>query len=115
MVDFINVSDTTPRVAYTAAPGQTGFAIPFVFFDEADLRVYVDDVLQVLSTDYITSGAEDEDGGTVTFSDALVGGESVVISRNLALELETHIPTSGQLDIAAINRQFSLFMALMHK
>jgi hypothetical protein len=113
--DWLDISDETPRRAYTATPGQTVFTFPFVFFDEADLQVYVDAVLLTLSADYATSGAQDEDGGAVTLVTPLTGGESVVITRVLAYELTTHIPTSGELDTPAINLQFSRFTAMLQQ
>lgn len=115
MTDWLDVSDDTPRVAYTATAAQTVFAVPFVFFDESDLQVYVDDVLKTLSTDYVTSGAGEEAGGSVTFNSGLVGSESVVITRVLALELTTHVPPSGPLDVAGLNLQFSRFVAMLQQ
>ena len=32
----LQISDTTPRVQYTATSGQTSFAVNFEFFDVAD-------------------------------------------------------------------------------
>lgn len=107
-VEWLDVSSTTPRIAYVATAAQTVFVVPFAFLSEDHLEIYVDDVLQVLSTDYVTSGEEDDAGGSVTLNDALVGGESVVIARVVAYELVTHIPTTGPLDVPAINLQFSL-------
>jgi len=112
---WLNVSDVTPRIAYTASPGQAAFTVPFVFYDEADLRVYVDNVLQVLSTDYATSGALDEDGGSITLVAALAGGESVIILLSLTYEVTTHIPPSGPLDIASINLQFSKVVSMLQQ
>ena len=115
MPDWLDVSDTTPRIAYTASPGQTVFTVPFAFLDETHLQVYVDDVLQALSTDYVTSGEEDPGGGDVTFNVALAGGESVVIQRTVDVELTTHIPITGPLDVPAINLQFSLFVMMLQQ
>ena len=35
----ITISDTEPRVQYTATAGQVSFSVPFEFFDNADLVV----------------------------------------------------------------------------
>lgn len=115
MSDWLDVSDTTPRIAYTATLNQTAFTVPFVFFDETDLQVYVNDELQTLSTDYVTSGVMDEDGGTVTFNTGLAASDSVVIARVLAYELTTHIPTAGDLDVAAMNLQNSRLVAMLQQ
>ena len=36
----IIISDTEPRVQYTATSGQVSFTVPFEFFANADLKVY---------------------------------------------------------------------------
>ena len=36
----IIISDTEPRVQYTATAGQTSFTVGFEFFDNADLKVF---------------------------------------------------------------------------
>jgi hypothetical protein len=115
MSDWLDVSDVTPHIAYTATSGQTVFVVPFVFFDETHLAVYINDVLKTLSTHYATSGAEDEDGGTITLVTGATLNDSVVIERIVPYELTTHIPTSGDLDIPAINLQFSLFMMMLQQ
>lgn len=115
MTDWIDVSDTTPRIAYTATSGQTVFTVPFVFFDEADLVVTINDVTKTLSTHYTTSGTEDPDGGSITLVTGATAGDSVVIERVLAYELTSHIPASGPLDIPSINLQFSKFVAMLQQ
>lgn len=114
-VEYLDVSDTTPRIAYTATASQTVFAVPFVFQDEDHLKVYVNDVLKTLSTHYTTSGEENESGGAVTLVTGATISDSVVIERVLPYQLDTHIPTSGDLDIAAINLQFSLFTMMLQQ
>jgi hypothetical protein len=110
---WLDVSSTATRIAYTATAGQTVFAVPFEFLDEDHLSVTVNDVAQTLSTDYSTSGAGDEGGGSITFNDGLQAGDSVVIALAVPYELGTHIPPSGDLDIGAINLQFSLFVMML--
>jgi hypothetical protein len=114
-VEWLDVSDITPRIAYTATAGQTVFPVPFPFLDETHLKVYVNGVLKTLSTHYATSGEEDEDGGTVTLVTSSSLNDSIVIERDLAYELRTHIPTAGNLDVPAINLQFSLFVMMLQQ
>lgn len=111
--EWLDVSDDTPRRAYVATAGQVSFTFPFQFFEESDLVVYVNDVLKTLSTDYVTSGAEEDTGGSVTFNVAMAGGESVVITSTLDYELTSHFPPSGPLDIPALNLQFSRLVAMI--
>ena len=58
MADWLDVSDITPRIAYTATAAQTAFVVPFVFFEDEDLLVYQNTTLLTLATHYTVSGAE---------------------------------------------------------
>jgi hypothetical protein len=110
--EWIDVSDVTPRIAYTATASQTLFTVPFVFFEDEDLLVYQNTVLLTLATHYTVSGAEDEDGGTVTLLTGATAGDDVMIVRDVAIVQTTHIAPSGPLDIAAVNVQFSKLIAI---
>lgn len=113
--EWLNVSDTRPRIAYTVgATPQSLFAIPFIFFENGDINVYVDGVKKTLSTHYTLSGAFNEFGGAMTLLSP-VSNAKVVIARNITIELQTHIPTFGPLDIPAINIQFSRFVAIQQE
>lgn len=114
-VEWLDVSETTPRIAYTATAGQTVFPVPFAFLDETHLEVYVNGTLKTLSTHYSTSGEEDADGGFVTLVTASTLNDSVIIARVLQINLDTHIPSSGDLDIPAINLQFTLFVMMLQQ
>lgn len=114
MTDWLDVSDTTPRIAYTATSGQTTFAIPFVFHDADHILVYDNDSL-VAAADYEISGEDDEDGGSLVFDTGRTAGHSIVIVRDLPYELTTHVPLSGALDIPAVNLQFSLFVMMLQQ
>jgi hypothetical protein len=115
MVDFIDVSATDPRIYYTVGgTPQTDFDVPFVFFEDEDLLVYVDGVLKTLTTHYTVTGAEEEEGGTVTFVTAQ-SNVDVAIVRDIVIELDTHIPSFGPLDIGGINVQFSRFIAILQE
>ena len=103
----INISDNSPRVSYTVAQGQTqtSFAVTFIFFDDADLNVYVDGVLKTLASDYTVTGG-DGATGTVTISvTGASGGSSVVVTRSIALERTSDFPTSGPFQVDALNTE----------
>ena len=112
---WMDVSAEPPRISYSATSGQTEFSIPFPFIEESDLRVYVAGVLKTLTTHYTINGEGDEAGGTVTLLTGATLGDSVVITRNLAFELTTHIPLSGILDVPAINEQFTRLMMMIQQ
>jgi hypothetical protein len=110
--EWLNVSDVTPRIAYTATASQTAFVVPFLFFEDEDLFVYQNTILLTLGTDYTVSGAEDEDGGSITLLTGATVGDEVMIVRKLVIEQTTHIPPSGPLDIPAVNVQISKLIAI---
>lgn len=112
MVDWLDVSSTAPRIAYTATAAQTLFTVPFIFFESADLVVYKNDVALTLAVDYTVTGAEVETGGTVTLLTGATAGDAIMIVRDVAIVQTTHIPPSGPLDIPAVNIQFSKLVAI---
>jgi hypothetical protein len=111
---WLDVSDTTPRIAYTATSGQTQFAVPFPFHDADHLLVYDNDTL-VDSADYDVTGEDDEAGGQVEFTTGRTLSHTIVITRTVPYELTTHIPPSGPLDVPSINLQFSLFVMMLQQ
>lgn len=105
----IDVSNNNPRVEYAVAQGasQTAFAVPFDFFEDSDVSVYVDGTLKSISSHYSLSGG-DGTTGTVTFSSAVVGatgGSTVVIARHIALDRVTDFIESQDINRAALNTQ----------
>jgi hypothetical protein len=110
----INLSDNSPRISYSVAESttQTSFAVPFEFFDDDDLNVYVDGTLKTLTTDYTTTGG---DGSTGTVSISVTGasgGSTVVITRDIDIERTTDFPTSGPFQIAALNTELDRITAI---
>ncbi len=110
----IAVSNNTPRVSYTVSQGatQTSFTVSFEFFAEADLNVYVDDVLKTITSDYTVSGGNGSTG-TVTISvTGATGGSTVVITRDIALERTTDFPTQGAFNISSLNTELDKLVAI---
>jgi hypothetical protein len=110
----INLADNSPRISYAVAQGatQTSFAVPFEFFANADLNVYVDGTLKTLTTHYTVSGG-DGSTGTVTISvTGATGGSTVVITRDVALERTTDFPSSGPFQIGALNTELDRLTAI---
>ena len=110
----INIADNSPRISYTVAEGvtQTTFAVPFEFFDNADLNVYVDGTLKTITTHYTVSGG-DGSTGTVSMSvTGSTGGSTVVITRDIALERTTDFPASGAFNIVSLNTELDRLVAI---
>ena len=93
----LTVGDLTPRVQYTASSGQTAFTYNFPIFEDSDLKVYVGDTLQTLTTDYTVSGAGTSSGGTVTFGSGQTAGDIVTIYRDLPVSRSTDYQANGDL------------------
>lgn len=110
----INLSDNSPRVSYTVASGvtQTSFTVPFEFFEEADLNVYVDGTLKTITTDYTVSGGSGSTGTVTMTVTGASGGSTVVLTRDLALERTTDFPTSGPFDVASLNEELDRMTAI---
>lgn len=110
----INIADNSPRISYTVAQGQTqtSFAVPFEFFDNSDLNVYIDGTLKTITTHYTVSGG---DGSTGTVSMSVTGGtggSTVVITRDIQLERTTDFPVSGAFNIVALNTELDRLVAI---
>ena len=110
----INIADNAARISYSVADGvtQTSFAVPFEFFDNDDLNVYVDGTLKAITTDYTVSGG---DGSTGTITMTVVGasgGSTVVITRDITHERTTDFPVSGAFNIVALNTELDRLVAI---
>jgi len=113
----IQLSENEPRVRYTLAEGvsQSAFSVPFEFFDDADLVVYVDTVAKAEGADYTVSGGGGSTG-TVTFLSALVGivgGSEIVIVRRIPVERVTDFLAGSDINRAALNEQLDILTAMV--
>ena len=84
----MTISTTDSRKNYTGNGSTVAFSFPYKFLADADLYVYVDDVLQTLTTDYTVSGAGSDSGGTVTFVTAPASATRVTLVRATPLTQE---------------------------
>jgi hypothetical protein len=110
----INLSDNSPRVIYTVAAGltQSSFTVPFDFFEEGNVNVYVDGVLKTITTDYTVSGGSGTGGTVAMLVTGISGGSSVVLTRDVALERTTDFPTSGPFDVSSLNNELDKIIAV---
>ena len=118
----IDISDNDPRIEYTVAQGvtQTVFTVPFEFFEDSDVRIYVDGVLKSLGSDYTLSGG-DGSTGTATFVTATppavqqvtgaTGGSTVSVVRHVSLERTTDFPAGQEINRAVLNEQLDTITA----
>lgn len=81
----MTVSSQTSRIEQLGDGATTAFAVNFYFLENSDLKVFVNGVLQTITTNYTVTGAGNPAGGTVTFVSAPANGVEVVIFRDPAI------------------------------
>jgi len=111
----ISIQNNDPRISYSVASGvtQTSFTIPFDFYSDSDVNVYIDDVLKVITADYTVSGGSGSTGTlTMSVTGASGTGSTVVILRNIPLDRTTDFPLSGPFNISSLNTELDRFVAI---
>jgi len=118
----ITISDTQPRVQYTASAGQTSFTVPFEFFANADLEVFNGTSLLSFSaspssaSQYSVTGAGVTGGGSITLGGSGAAlNDIITISRDVAIERTTDFPTSGAFQIASLNEELDKLVAMIQQ
>lgn len=117
MATHIQIDDVTPRIAYTATSGQTEFAIPFAFFEDADIKVYQNDTLKTLTTHYTVAGEGASDLATrkVTLVTGATLNDSIVIVRDIAVARTTDFPDTGPFQIETLNTALDRIIAIQQQ
>lgn len=110
----IDLSDNNPRVEYSVAQGvtQTSFAIPFEFFDDSDVKIYVDGALKTEGVDYTLTGGDGSTGNASISVTGTTGGSIVIIVRRIALERVTDFTAGSDINRAALNQQLDSLVAI---
>ena len=120
----IDISNNNPRINYSVSEGvtQTIFSVPFEFFEDGDLTVYVDGVEKTITTDYSVTGG-DGSTGTITFVTAdpgeeqqvtgATGGSTVTIVRDIPIERTTDFTAGADINRAALNTQLDTIIGLI--
>lgn len=102
-----------PFNTYTAAPGATVFPYTFKIVSPADLIATIDDIVIDLGIDYSLSGVGSNDGGDLTLSVPLTGGQEVLLKRQMTFERETDYQQNGDFNAPVVNNDFDrLWLAL---
>lgn len=110
----IDLSDNNPRVEYSVAQGvtQTSFAIPFEFFEDSDVKIYVDGTLKTEGVDYTLTGGNGSTGTASISVTGATGGSIVIIVRRIALERVTDFTAGSDINRAALNQQLDSLVAI---
>ena len=111
----ISVSDTTPRIEYTApSSGQTVFSVPFATEVATDINVYVNDVQATYvaslsgqtGTAFTLNNVGTANSTTVEFASSQKS-VTIDIIRNGAISRTTDYNTGGFFDIETLNTELS--------
>ena len=114
----ITISDTEPRVQYTATSGQTSFSVPFEFFTVNDIKVYNGTTLLSYNaspssaSQYSVTGAGVSGGGSITLGGGATLNDKITIYRDLAIARSTDFPTSGAFQISSLNDELDKIIAM---
>ena len=110
----IDVADISPRVQYSVTTADDTFAIPFVFWANTDLKVYVGTTLQTITVHYSLTGAGLDPSGVLTLVTP-AENTTVTIVRDLPIELTTHFPLTGPFNMESLNLQLAKFAAMLQQ
>ena len=114
----ITISDTEPRVQYTATGGQTSFSVPFEFFTVNDVKVYNGSTLLSYNaspssaSQYSVTGAGVSGGGSITLGGGATVNDVITVYRDLAIARSTDFPTSGAFQISSLNDELDKIIAM---
>ena len=118
----ITISDTEPRVQYTASSGQTAFSVGFEFFNNSDLVVVktassTDTTLTYSATpssaaQYSVAGAGVSGGGSITLGGGATLNDIYTIYRNLPVARTTDFSASGSFPVETLNTELDKVIAM---
>lgn len=106
------LSDSDVRAQYNGDGSTTTFAIPAAEIDgfSTETKVYIDDTLQTLTTDYTISSTN------VVFNSAPASGtNNITIIRQLSLTQPTDLAPTGAVDLDAIESALDRLAALIQQ
>lgn len=106
------LSDLDVRAQYNGDGSTTTFAIPAAEIDgfSTETKVYIDDTLQTLTTDYTISSTN------VVFNSAPASGtKNITIIRQLSLTQPTDLAPTGAVDLDAIESALDRLAALIQQ
>jgi hypothetical protein len=105
----MTVPSATNRVNYTGNGVTVALSFPYIVYDEADLEVYLDGVLQ--SSGYSVAGVGTA-SVTVTFDTAPLSGVSILIKRVVGLTQDTNFENFDGNPSDVTEKQFDLIVMM---
>jgi hypothetical protein len=102
MADY-PISDVARRIVYTGSAGVGPYAFDFEVLEQTDIKVYKNDVLLTLTTDYTVSISSSLGTGSVTLVSAATGSDRITIVGARPVERTTDFTTGGDFFADTLN------------
>lgn len=100
-------TDSANRLTFTADSSTANFTFNFEIADENSIEVYVDNVLQSISTHYTISFNSGTSGtGSVVFNSAPSAGATIILKRDTSIVRATDFQQSGSFLASTVNAEF---------
>lgn len=116
-----NLTDETPINQYTANSGETEFAFTFYIFALSDIKVYANDVLKTITTDYVVRKNDGAaigdadlpmDGGKIIFNIGRAAGEKISLNRDIPVDRSTQFSTGGAFKADSLNSELTRILTI---
>lgn len=111
----MTVSSIVNRWSYTADGTTTSFAFDNLIFADTDLKVYVENSLRTLGTDYAVAGAGSISGGMVHFVTAPASGEVIAIVREVPFTQTLDLAPLGSFPAEELEKALDRTVILSHQ
>lgn len=111
----VTVPDKDTRKIYVVTTAEDTFTIPFTFYSEDDIRVYVNGTE---TQDFTVNGNAGTDGGFEggeAVLDTPVSNTTVVVQLDLPVERTADFPTSADFQITALNTQIDKLTSMVQQ
>lgn len=99
------IDSTPPIVYYTGTGTVTRYPFDFMFWENKDIKVYVDDVLQTAG--YSVESANPEEGGTVVFAAAPANNSGIAIACETEAKRTSEFEESGVFRAKVMNDELN--------
>lgn len=110
------VSQTTNTQTVVADGVKTAYDFTdFRILNSSHLEVYVNEVLQTLTTDYTLTFNEDSAGGTATFTTAPTNGHNIFFKRVVPNTQDTGLPLADKFPSTRVEKQFDLVVMMVQQ
>jgi len=107
----LTVSVQNPIKSYVGNASATSFTYPFRLLRSADMKVYLDGVLQVGG--YSLTGIDNPSGGAVVFTTAPGDGVLVILQRLIILDRETDYQEAAAIPTDTLDRDFDRLLMMV--